>query len=50
MTAPSKQIRKLFPNYDKPLYGSLVAIEVGLDAISQECPHFRGWMKWLESI
>jgi len=50
MTAPSKRILKLFPNYDKPLYGSLVAIGVGLDAISLECPHFREWMEWLESI
>jgi len=32
-TAPSKRIEALFPEYEKPLYGSLAALEIGIDAI-----------------
>ena len=49
-TAPSKRILRLFPNYDKPLYGSLVAIDVGLENIRAECPHFNEWITWLEGL
>jgi len=49
-TAPSKRILQLFPNYDKPLYGSLIAIEVGLENIRAECQHFNEWLTWLEGL
>jgi hypothetical protein len=49
-TAPSKRILRLFPNYEKPLYGSLVAINVGLENIRAECPHFNEWITWLEGL
>lgn len=47
-TAPSKRIISLFPSYEKPLMGALAVIEIGLDAIRQECPLFRGWLERLE--
>ena len=47
-TAPSKRILKLIPSYEKPIYGSLAAIQLGLDAIRQACLHFREWLNWLE--
>lgn len=49
-TAPSKRILKIYSNYEKPLYGSLVAIEVGLEKIRSECNHFNKWLEWLESL
>jgi hypothetical protein len=49
-TAPSKRIMRLYPNYEKPLYGSLVAIDVGLENIRAECPHFNNWITWLEGL
>jgi len=49
-TAPSKRILSLFPNYEKPLYGALVVVKVGLDAIRAECPHFNEWLTWLEGL
>ncbi|ADH86830.1 DUF4276 family protein [Desulfurivibrio alkaliphilus] len=49
-TAPSKRILAICPDYDKPLHGSLVALEIGLDAIRRECPKFDGWIKRLEGI
>jgi len=49
-TAPSKRILRLFPNYEKPLYGALVAIDTGLDRIRAECRHFNEWLIWLEGL
>lgn len=48
LTAPSKRIMNLFPRYEKPLMGTLAVLEIGLDAIRQECPLFRGWIERLE--
>ena len=47
-TAPSKRIINLVPGYEKPLMGTLAVLEIGLDAIRQECPLFRGWIERLE--
>ncbi|MFM9913002.1 MAG: DUF4276 family protein [Methylophilaceae bacterium] len=47
-TAPSKRIQSLMPSYEKPLMGTLAVLEIGLDAIRQECPLFRGWVERLE--
>lgn len=47
-SAPSKRIKMLMPDYEKPLLGTLAAIEIGLRTIREECPHFAGWLKTLE--
>ena len=47
--APSKRIEKLVPDYEKPLMGTLIASEIGLDRIRAECPHFRNWLERLEA-
>ena len=49
-TAPSKGIRGLVPGYEKPLLGVLAVLEIGLHRIREECPHFNGWLKQLESL
>lgn len=48
-TAPSRRIGALFPAYQKVLMGSLAALEIGLERIRAECPHFRGWLERLEA-
>lgn len=48
VTAPSKRVKALVPGYDKPLFGTLAVLEIGLHAIRAECPHFRGWLERLE--
>lgn len=48
--APSKRIATLFKEYDKPIHGSLAAIEMGLDVIRRECPLFDNWLKHIESL
>lgn len=49
-TAPSKRIISLCDKYEKVLYGSLIALEIGLSNIRRECPHFDSWIKRLESL
>ncbi len=48
-TAPSKRVEGLVPGYEKPLLGALAAIEIGVDSIRAECPHFNDWLTRLET-
>jgi hypothetical protein len=48
LTAPSKRILGLMPEYQKPLFGTLGILEIGLDQIRNECLHFNGWLESLE--
>ncbi len=48
ITAPSKRVKALVPGYQKPLLGTLAVLEIGLEAIRAECPHFRAWLERLE--
>ncbi len=50
ITAPSKRVRDLFAGYEKPLMGTLAAIDVGLESIRRECAGFRSWMERLEQL
>lgn len=45
--APSKRLERLIPNYNKPLYGTMIAMENGLHAIMNKCPRFNNWIKLL---
>jgi hypothetical protein len=49
VSAPSKRVMNLEERYQKPLFGSLAAIEIGLSHIRKECPHFNYWLEQLES-
>ncbi|HEV3200600.1 MAG TPA: DUF4276 family protein [Bryobacteraceae bacterium] len=49
LTAPSKRIEPLL-EYEKPLYGVLAILEIGLPRIRAECPHFADWLNRLESL
>jgi hypothetical protein len=49
-TAPSKRVKRLVTEYQKPLLGTLAVLEIGLDRIRQECKHFDGWLSKLESL
>jgi hypothetical protein len=47
---PSKRLGRLVPEYEKPLHGPLIILEIGLDRIRGECPHFDNWLTKLESL
>lgn len=47
---PSKRITDLFPAYRKTLHGPTTAARIGLEQIRKECPHFKSWLKKLETF
>lgn len=49
-TAPSKRIETLIRGYEKPLMGTLAALEVGLSAMREKCLLFDDWLKRLEML
>lgn len=49
-TAPSKRILAAMPTYQKTVHGPLVAVDIGLDAMRAQCPHFDGWLRNLEAL
>ncbi len=42
--APSKRILEIKDNYNKPLEGNLIALEVGINKILERCPRFASWV------
>lgn len=49
-TAPSKQVLRLCPSYNKVLDGTRAASAVGIEAMRRECPHFRSWLEGLGKL
>ena len=50
MTAPSKRVQNLAAGYEKPVYGTLAALEIGLDTIRRECLLFNTWLERIEHL
>ena len=51
-TAPSKRIISVFPDYknSKPVVGSMIAHEIGVDELKRSCNHFNEWVTKLEQL
>ncbi|HOH30437.1 MAG TPA: DUF4276 family protein [Candidatus Hydrogenedentes bacterium] len=49
-TAPSKRILQHLPEYDKVLTGNVLALEIGLQTIRDQCRHFNEWITQLEKL
>ena len=51
-TSPSKRLIASWPSYgaSKPLYGSLLALQIGLPKIREKCPRFNDWLCRLEAL
>lgn len=45
--APSVRLTKLIPEYQKPLYGNMIALVNGFDSIIDKCPRFKNWIETL---
>lgn len=50
LTHPSARLSALLTRYQKPLFGNIAALDIGLEAIRRECPHFEQWIHHLESL
>ena len=49
-TSPSHQITAIIPGYNKVVAGPLIAQEIGLPKIRQQCPRFNAWLTSLENL
>jgi hypothetical protein len=45
--APSKRILAIKPDYEKPIDGNAIAIEIGIQVMLNECPKFKQWVEKL---
>jgi Domain of unknown function (DUF4276) len=50
LTHPSQRVVDLVPEYQKPLFGNIAALEIGFEPMRLECSHFRAWMERLETL
>ena len=48
-TAPSIRLKNAIKGYEKELYGSFLADDIGLSTIREHCPLFNQWIEHLES-
>jgi hypothetical protein len=44
---PSYRIKELTTNYDKIVYGNIMALEIGMATIIKKCPRFKIWVQEL---
>ncbi|MCC7386268.1 MAG: DUF4276 family protein [Deltaproteobacteria bacterium] len=47
---PSKRILSFHPSYQKVHHGTRAAIDIGVEAMRSECPHFNEWLSRLEAL
>lgn len=50
LTAPSKRILAIVPDYQKPVAGVLIARRIGFDSIRAACPRFNSWITLLQIL
>ena len=48
--SPSKRISHLLPQYTKPVAGPLVARQIGIVRMREQCKHFDSWIKILTAL
>lgn len=46
-TAPSKRVLSIIPEYNKPFFGCMIALENTIDETISKCPHFASWIEKL---
>lgn len=50
LTAPSKRIKNLYPDYSKTVDAIRIIQRIGLSKIREKCEHFNQWLTRLESL
>ena len=46
-TSPSNRLLKIIGEYDKIIYGNLIALEIDMETILNKCPRFKNWIETL---
>lgn len=49
LTAPSKRIINIYPQFEKTTDGLIICEKIGLQNIMDSCCHFKNWIKRLEN-
>ena len=49
-TAPSRRILSYIPSYDKVTSGVNITLQIGIDRLRLECPHFDSWIRAITAI
>jgi len=47
LTAPSKRLIAIYPQFRKPFHGPLIALQNEIEIVLEKCPHFSGWVQKL---
>ena len=50
LTAPSRRIMKILPEYSKTLNGISIAKRIGIKKIAEECLHFGEWIEHIREL
>ena len=45
VSAPSKRLVEIFPNYNKVVHGVAAVQGIGMETIMERCPHLRAWVQ-----
>ena len=49
-TAPSRRVLAAYPGYQKTFHGVLAVMDIGIDPMRTQCPHFHEWLSRLEAV
>lgn len=49
-TCPNRRLAKIYPEYKKVIYGTIITSKIGLPRLREKCPHFNEWLTKLESL
>jgi hypothetical protein len=49
-TAPSRRVLSAFPGYQKTFHGLLAVMDIGIENMRVQCPHFHEWLSRLEAV
>ncbi|GAA5522202.1 DUF4276 family protein [Aliifodinibius salicampi] len=49
-TAPSKRIKNMYEGYDKVTDGVMIAEDIGIEGMRNECQHFNDWVTEIENL
>ena len=49
VSAPSKRLKSIFPEYQKTFHSQLILSQISIDDLRAKCTHFNAWLTKLES-
>lgn len=50
VSAPSKRLVEIFPDYNKVVHGIAAVKGIGMETIMERCPHLRAWVQRIVDV